>query len=463
MQTSASNAFFATLGAALIVASLFFVSKHDIGKPNILIITLDSLRTDHMGIYGYDKPTTPFLDSLFKRGVVFENAYIPAFLTFQTDASILSGLYPSEHNMRTWTTPIQDSVPLLSDAVKLYGYTTHEFASPPLKKYFGLHTRFDTYKVYMRKDNFDLSKADVYTELASSTEPKLITWQIYDIHVPYSKASKEFFPASYQGQFLRQNDEVWRRSYEEYRDEADALSEEDYAYVLASYDTGIRRVDDGLKDFFSELEKSGLLKNTIIVITAEHGDDLLEHGFIFHRDLYGVNTHVPLAIIYPEVLLPQRVTQPVSVIDLAPTLTSLARIPVMESGHGADLTPLMQGKKIPERDIYMERAPFGDYAVIAWPWKYILRNPSRDIPGLGTEQVNEFFTTMRKNDVTHGDELYNLVDDPYEQVNRLGEDRMLDARLMQKVLVYKRQMEQAVRKNTGVRDINNDDVHFTYP
>lgn len=462
MQINVSNAFFATLGAALIVASLFFASKPEQVKPNVLIITLDSLRTDHMGIYGYDKSTTPFLDSLFKRGVVFDNAYIPAYLTFQTDASILSGRYPSEHNMRTWTTPIQRDVPLMSDAFALYGYETHAFVSPPMRKYFELYTKFDTFLRYRRKDNLELSKPDVYTALASTTHPKLTIWQIYDVHVPYSKASKDFFPTPYTGQFQKQNIDIWTQVYETHR-ERDSVSKDDYDYILASYDTGIRRVDDGLRDLFSDLEKRGLLKNTIIVITAEHGDDLLEHGFVFHRDLYSVNTHVPLAIIYPEVLVPRRVTEPVSVLDLAPTLTSLAGLPTMETGHGIDLAPLMQGKKVATRDIYLERAPFGEYAVIEWPWKYILRNPSRDIPGLSTDDVNDFFRNMRANDVTKGDELYNLVEDPQEQTNRLGQDHALDTSLLQKAYQFKKRMEAAVEKNSGIRQVSNEETHFTYP
>src|ERR1035437_1364152 len=70
-----------------------------LAKPNIVLINIDSLRADHMGIYGYNKETTPFLDSLFKQGSVFENAITPAYLTFQTDAAILSGLYPSQNNV----------------------------------------------------------------------------------------------------------------------------------------------------------------------------------------------------------------------------------------------------------------------------------------------------------------------------------------------------------------------------
>ena len=105
-------------------------------RTNILLINIDSLRADRMGVYGYNKETTPFLDSLFAQGVIFENAIAPAYLTFQTDASIFSGLYPSQHSMATWDTPIDKMIKLFPKRLSELGYRTAAFVSPSLWEYF---------------------------------------------------------------------------------------------------------------------------------------------------------------------------------------------------------------------------------------------------------------------------------------------------------------------------------------
>jgi arylsulfatase A-like enzyme len=97
-----------------------------------------------MGTYGYEKNTTPFLDSLFQKGAVFENAITPGYLTFQTDAAIFSSLYPSENNVMTWSTPINDKIYILPQILHIYGFDTAAFVSPSLWEYFGWSKQFQS-------------------------------------------------------------------------------------------------------------------------------------------------------------------------------------------------------------------------------------------------------------------------------------------------------------------------------
>ncbi len=472
MQISANNVFFATLGIALVLAT-FFVAPRTDERPNVLIILIDTVRADHLGAYGYDKPTSPFLDSLFKKGVVFENAYAPAYLTFQADAAILSGLYPSESNVRTWTTPVRDDIRLLPEVFKLYGYTTSLFTWSGLRGYFGLYRGFDQVKKYQTIQNFKPSSRDALDTIRSGARPFFIMWTMYDVHVPMLAALPEFAPERYEGPFATERNFMFPQqsvdsiSYytgdEEIR--SHTKSPEDAAYVRSQYDSGIRRVDDSLRQLFSELEESGILENTIVVISAEHGEDLGEHGFFFHRDIYENGIHVPLAIIYPKRFLPRRVAEPVTLLDIAPTVTELAGLPRFEAGEGVSLLPLMKGRAIESRVLYIERPPFKEYAVIDWPWKLIVRDPLRGVEGLSSEPINDFFRSLRKNDIATSDELYNVQTDPGEIENLIEAPQYAGVRmgLVGEATRLRQRSVDALKRNDEISDIRDERVLFSYP
>lgn len=450
MQISVTNIFFATLGVALLAWSYIAFSTEIRERPNVLVLMIDTVRADHVGAYGYERDTTPFLDSLFRRGAVFERAYAPAYLTFQADASVLTGLYPSQHNVRTWTTPVRSDVRLLPEIFKLYGYETHAFVWQSLRPHFGLDRGFDTYTVYREKDNLEASKDDVLAAIEARERPFFVYWTIYDVHVPMDNPLPNFAPEKYNGPFAmhavfdwagQSTSTIVTNTGDVRREFVKTLA--DREYVHAQYDSGIRRVDDELREVFARLGALGELDNTIVVISSEHGEDLGEHGFFFHRDVYENGIHVPLAIVYSPAVASRRIETPVTLLDLAPTLTDLAGLPRFEAGEGVSLVAALSGSPLPERTLFSERHPFGEYAAIAWPHKIIVRDELRDTIGLSNEAPNDFFRALRSNDVALTDEYYNLVADSQEQ----SVSGVAPADLLKETRVFKERMDAALHLN----------------
>lgn len=443
---------------------------------NVVLINIDSLRADYMGTYGSTKNLTPFLDSLFAKGVVFENAITPAYLTFQTDAAILSGLYPSQNNVRTWDTQINENLTLLPGILKTYNYRTLALVNPSMWKYFGWNKQFDSYEVDPTMRNIIDEKNMVARQLTNVQSPFFFFWHIYDVHMPYVIPSIKLFPGTYDGPMIdstkgwndvKQTKDSW--FYFDASASAQAkkaifasvkLTEKDRQYLKAAYETGIQHVDDQLRLFFQSIQDEPMFKDTLFVISSEHGEDMNDHGYIFHRDIYDVNTHVPLVFINPS-LKPQRIQEPVSSLDIMPTILRMLNIPIPEHREGIDLTPLFEGKSLdPNRSIFSERQPFDEYSVRKGNWKYILRNPNKKIvynSGLDPQtqqRIGNFFDDMLAADDTFTDELYDLSKDPNEQNNLLGKGLPQEELLRKEVISFRQKMANAREDNKAVPPVN---------
>jgi len=454
------------------IAKLKQLSTHN--NLNFVLINIDSLRADHMGIYGYNKNTTPFLDSLAKQGVVFKEAITPTYLTFQTDAAIFSGLYASQNNVQTWDTPINENLYLLPKILNLYGYKTAAFVSPSLWEYFGLAKQFGEYHLAETVKNMAITQPKVIDWIGNQQDsPYFLFWHIYDVHLPYTRIQTNYkSPFSNLGgwNWLAQTKDsiaipedingietlIW-----------ETFNQSDINYLRDAYDSGIRNVDSRLKDFFGQIQKLPNYKNTVFIISSEHGEDLKEHGFIFHRDIYDVNTHVPLIIIFPESISKQ-INEPVSSLDIMPTILDLVKIKFPENGEGISLLPLIKGQYSKVRPIYTERSPYDEYSVRLGDWKYILRNPNK-AEMVSEEQTKcpqdsnsaqDFFDCILKNDFTFTDELYNIRKDPNEQNNLIGKGLPIENQLKELVLAFKAKMTNA-RAANSIKSLNIP--IFTYP
>jgi arylsulfatase A-like enzyme len=451
------------------------VSKQTIklDRPNFVLINIDSLRADHMGVYQYKKNTTPFLDRLFEKGIVFNHAITPGYLTFQTDAAVFSGLYPSQNNVRTWTTPINAKLHLLPEILSTYGYKTAAFVSPSLWQSFGWSDKFGTYTLNGNGKNLAESKAAVRKWIQDNGQkPFFLFWHIYDVHQPYLRPADT---RGYTGKWLDP-----RRTWAWYAQTTSAmplggspirqrrqaastyvwvpLAQADVDYLAYAYDEGISYADAQLAAFFASLKSDPAFSHTVFIISSEHGEDLKEHGFIFHRDVYEVNTRVPLAIIAPGSAY-QRVDEPVSSLDIMPTVLELAGIKSPGNIEGRSLVRLIQGGSYPDRPIYTERPPFGEASVRLGSWKYILRNPAKKEMALGKASF-PFFGDMVKSDITYSDELYDLAQDPNEQNNLIGKGLPQEIQLKELVVRFQAKMQEAVRGN-NIKDV--PEHIFSYP
>ena len=316
-----------------------FWKKQGVEKPNVLLITLDTTRADHLPLYGYNGVQTPHLNELGERGVVFEQCATASPLTLPAHCSILTGYYPPYHGVRVnGNNALSDAQTTAAEIFAASGYKTAAFiAAFVLDGRWGLRQGFDYYD-----DQFDLKKyrqLDLGTvqrpgnEVVDSalkwleenqSQPFFVWVHLYDPHLPYEP------PEPYLSQY---------RFYP----------------PVSLYDGEIAFMDEQIGRLFSWLKSRGLDRQTIIVLVGDHGEGLGDHGELAHGYfIYDYAIHVPLVVVSPHRKLQRiRVSSQVSVVDLLPTMAEMAglRAPATQ---GRSLLRLMFGKKEREIAAYSE-------------------------------------------------------------------------------------------------------------
>lgn len=333
------------------------------GQPrrlNVILVTFDTTRADHLGIYGYQSGQTSSFDDFARAGVVFDRAYAPAPITLPSHATMLTGLYPPEHGLRVnGSGRLGDEIPVLPQILKQYGYDTGAFvAAFVLDSMFGLDRGFDTYDDDLSKGARS-TKADELRRNGEEIVNSAISWitqrnarpffcwvHLYDAHGPYDPR-----PELFESQF-NQN----------------------------PYDAGVAFEVQQFGRLLQFLKQQNLEKNTLVVVAGDHGEGLDDHMEIEHGMLvYNSTLHVPLAFAGPKI---QRsgfhVAEPVSLVDLTPTVLDLLGIPSPKHVSGRSLLEALKGNAITANVCYAEaEAPF--YVnrwcplktVISDRWKYI--------------------------------------------------------------------------------------------
>ncbi|MFT4540192.1 MAG: arylsulfatase A-like enzyme/cytochrome c-type biogenesis protein CcmH/NrfG [Planctomycetota bacterium] len=346
------------------------------GAPNVLLITLDTTRADHLGCYGHAGARTPRIDALAEAGVRFERAYSQVPLTLASHASMLSGVHPSGTGLHVnFQGAIANEVRLLPEVFRASGFRTGAFiAAWVLNSEFGLSRGFDHYDdLSDQRDQRDQQverSADVIVDRALAwlkQDPKqpFFGWlHFFDAHDPYEP------PAGYDEGF-----------------------DHDYDGELAFIDAQLGRV-------FDWLNQAGLTDDTLVVITGDHGESLGEHGEGTHGLLiYDWAMRVPLIVFDPRNSANARVvSDPVGLVDLHTTMVELCGGTVDWGVEGGSLLPAVRGEAFESRPIYSE----SEYALRSFGWAPL-------------------------HSLVHGDwkyieapepELFNVVLDPQELDNR---------------------------------------------
>jgi arylsulfatase A-like enzyme/Flp pilus assembly protein TadD len=347
---------------------------------NVLLISIDTLRADHVGAYGFPRPTTPHIDALAREGVLFKNVRTPVPMTLPAHVSMLTGTLPPTHGLRdNLLNRLPEESQTLAERLKAKGFATGAIVSSfVLDRRFGLGQGFDGYD-----DRFqavhkigDLSerKGDETTRVARDWldahqgRPFFLFLHFYDPHDPYAP------PEPFASQ--------WKAS---------------------PYEGEVAFTDHCVGQVLEKLRQLGLYDDTLIVLTGDHGEMLGEHGELNHGFfVYEGALRVPLVMKVPGAAAAARpIERPVSLVDVAPTILSLAGAPAGAGGEGVDLTPWIRGQagSGPARPLYAETVTPTRYygtssllAVVLDEWKYI---------------------------ETSRPELYDLRRDPAEAVNLL--------------------------------------------
>jgi arylsulfatase A-like enzyme len=327
------------------------------GRPNVLLITVDTLRPDHLGCYGYGRPTSRFIDTLARRGVVFRQAITAAGRTVQSFPSILTGVYPMVHGLR-YEGQSHEALkgrPTLTGALKQQGYESFAVTQG---LNVGLHHDFDLYdpdiyldpegkRVYLpsRSDADATRKAVQWLRNRKRKEAPFFLWLRYNApHWPYEAPAPytEMFDPDYKGPH-HFNDEV--RPGVERGDiifGRTRLPEREVEHAVAHYDGEVACADRAVGDLLGVLQGMGLLERTVVVLTADHGESLGEHDYFFEHGayLYEPTVRVPLIISYPPTL-PAGIVVPgvARTIDIVPTVLDIAGVPLPPGLQGESLVP----------------------------------------------------------------------------------------------------------------------------
>jgi arylsulfatase A-like enzyme len=346
----------------------------------VLLITVDTFRPDHLGYYGYPHPTSPHLDSLASEGVFFKQAFTSSGWTSPGLISILSGLYAPTHGVDIRSRELDPEVTTLPEAFRAAGYAAPDIFFLTDIPNFG-HLGFEPYadrSRYLHEGDQILFKW--LEEEAPRHQPFFLYYHYRDLHLPYDpKPSYEtmFMPPEYGPGFsplglykkilAGEKIAAVKKNVMLLRGDAD-FGPGDQPWVEALYDGQLRQLDE---EFFAPLRQSlkdlGLDRNTLVVISADHGEELLDHGLVGHVStfkearLFDEVIRIPLIFWYPAGLLGGRVVEePVQCIDVLPTLMELIGQAAPLGAQGISLVPLLKGQPgWTPRPIYCESSGGG--------------------------------------------------------------------------------------------------------
>jgi arylsulfatase A-like enzyme len=332
------------------------------GSPNVLVVVIDTLRADHMALYGYARETTPHLDAIAKHGVVFENDISPSPFTLGAHASMFTGRYPHEHGVNH-EVALGKTYATLPEVFARHGYRT--VGASGNVSYFSRRSglargfiHFNDY-FYSAADMFyrtlwgrivhkylpDTPRFDeVYArKRAPQVNQELLSWidrdrnrpffafiNYFDVHEPYQPLDpyRKMFNHMDTNAARFQIDQRINPKEHPYLYRLSHMSPQDFQHQIDAYDGAAYYVDQQIANLFSELDRRGLAQNTLVIITSDHGECFGDHGLLTHwNSLYWEIVRVPLIYYWPgKIPAGVRINKPVSAASLPATLLELAGI-----------------------------------------------------------------------------------------------------------------------------------------
>jgi len=386
--------------------------------PNIIFLTVDTLRPDHMALYGYARDTMPAIEAFAKTAVVFDSAVVPRGSTRPSYASMLTGLYPYRHGVHANRIELHSDVPTLQEGLKMAGYHTAAFVSNfvLIKELSGLAQGFDVYDDFVDEKE---TNRNYYERTAARTLGAILKWlnsgppepfflftNFIDPHGPYRPP--ETYREMFQSERRRELsiDEIPR--YQVY---GDKLNYYDY---VDRYDGEIGFTDAVLGLLIAELKSKGLWDNAIVVFTADHGESLGEHGLYFEHKLHlwEETVRVPMAIRIPGLTEPGRASALCSPMDLPATLYEYLGLQPETVLDGKSLLSCLRGEDAPKRSLLIEAPRIEEQGTIG---AFAIRTATHKL--IQVEDMKD--KTVVRLDV------FDVENDPLEQ-NRIAFDQNVD-------------------------------------
>lgn len=470
--------------------------------PNIIIIIIDALRARNIGCYGYDKPITPNIDKLAKDSLIFDNAFSTINTTDPSLTTILTGRYPSSHGITAHGVKLKEdyikylrrSKPkFIQEILNERNYKTvaidwlsrwhkigfNEYLPEDikkslikrfLKKIFNISPSF--LKEFLQKtaikkgiiktystENFKISKYltdQEYTNIAinkirefkKNITPFFIFLHYWSVHMPYDPPTNyleelqnlKYMETPSMNQILNEINGVWKNALEKFTMDIESSKE-----MLARYDACIKFVDNEIGRILTTLKDENIFDNTIILVTSDHGESLLEHGIYFdHHGLYDETIIVPLIVKFPKIAH-KRIAPFIQHIDIVPSILDYLNFSCNENFDGKSFIPLIEsGKKL--RDyIYIEEYNTAKKKAIRTKTnKYIYSNSKESA-------ICNYCGKI------HGgiEELYDLKTDPGENFNLIKEKPQIAKEFKTLLKIKISQILEQSKINQTIMDLKN--------
>jgi arylsulfatase A-like enzyme len=362
----------------------------------VVLISIDTLRRDHVGAYGYPRPTTPRLDALAREGIFCEDAVSTSSWTLPAHLSMLTSLDPGRHGGVDVDHGFNRRVPTLAALLSKAGYATRAITSHLyVSAAYGLDEGFEQLDFHYDRKASDVATRAVALLDQIGDRPYFLFLHFYDPHTHFTppQRTRELFPSAYQGplggllgHFKKFTRETIPAGYLE--------------HLLSLYDAEIRYTDEQIGRILDHMRARGLDRSTLLLVTSDHGEEFLDHGAWAHeKTLYEELVRVPLIVHGPGVK-PRREAKQASLLDVMPTILAWAGLPVPSESQGRNLL-----EPLPEREAYGEtqHTKQGTY-------KLFLRE--------GQGGYKTVLSIGRERGEVVREEWFDLASDPREQVGR---------------------------------------------
>jgi len=438
--------------AALALALASGCGTGQLHPPDVLLITVDTLRHDYVSAYGEDWARTPALDAVGSAGAVFERHYATASMTAPSHATIFTGRYPREHGLRKNGGVIDEATPVLAEAFERAGYRTlGAIGARVVDHRFGFGRGFQEFDEHFdasvligtKRPNLAERRASTVVDraiemLAAEDQRPVFMWvHVYDPHTPLSSPIPE-----------SRSPEQLRRLFAKTAESSRTHSREYLVQLHAAYEREVRYTDRQLGRLLDAWDARPGGAKSIVAVTSDHGEGLGEHEYAGHgAHLFEEQLHIPLLLRAPGQIDPgTRIDGVSSAVDLAATLLQLARLPTPPGLGGRSLLPLIRGQApgservaIAERRVYSEFDQRTDgNAVKAM---HALWGPDELVLGDRVSLVRDDWKLLW--DEHRPSELYDLSRDPGEHHNQIDVEPERAHRLLTALMAWRQAAEAA--------------------
>jgi arylsulfatase A-like enzyme len=360
-------------------------------KTNIILISIDTLRQNHLGCYGYHRQTSPNIDRLAQDGILFSNAFSQWPCTAISHASILTGLYPHTHGMRYYFdfdnpqninySSLRAEIVTLAEVLKENKYITLGFVrkgiglDPPQ----GFAQGFDIYhSLELPAERLNQNIFSTVNRLKK--RPFFLFLHYYDVHSTTGKLAYEgrgffsgLFSKKSQPDFKIGRENLSASRYlARMNSQNSSISPDELQHIVDLYDEAVAYVDNAVGEFLSYLKEKELYENSFIILFSDHGEEFREHGKFLHVQLYEEVIRIPLIIKFPYNAKKQdKYGELVESIDIMPTVLDYLRIGAPEIVEGKSLIPLIEGRGEGKKEVFART--FDSGMVRTEKWKMILQ------------------------------------------------------------------------------------------